>query len=890
MRLIEMWYRLTASFRRRRLERDLEDEVAFHLAMRQASLSANGAASDAARLAARRRFGNPAVLKEQMRDMWTFPSFESIVQDIRYALRSLRRSPGFAATAIAALAIGIGGNTAIFSLVDALRARALPFEDPARLVQLSGNVLRAKIERRGASYPDYLDWRAQSRSFEDMAAFDGQLLTLASTGEPERISTEFVSAPYFSLLGIRPSLGRVFRADEDDVAKPVPVAVIGDGLWRRRFEADPRIVGQTITLNARAHTVVAVMPAGFKGLTDAAEAWIPFALYAPPRTMANRGSRGFSVLARLKPGVNMAAAQSEMDAISTRLEQAYPDSNEKRAVEVGPLDVELVGGLRPALVALMAAVAFVLLIACANVANLLIARMEARRRDIAVRTALGAGRGRLVRQLITESCVLTMLGAAVGLLLARVSVQALLAWSPVTFPSFVAPGLDVRVAAFTVAVSLACGILVGLAPGLQAPSADLSDSLKESSKGSGGQQSHRVRNSLVVAEVALAVVLLVGAGLMIRSARNLAALSPGFDPGQVLTLHASIPRVSGPAVSAPAPGAPPRPVVEGRALLERIRALPGVAEVGLGNDVPLDGNAGASFYAAEGQPADDAQNVPRGYVHVVTPGFFGALRIPIVAGRTFSDSEATSASNAVIVSERVVSRFWPGQDPIGKRIKFGALTSTSPWMSIVGVVGDVKYRGLPDNPTADPDIYLPFADRNQQVAIVVRTLVPPSSAAGSVRAAIRGAGPSIAIYGVATMDELVRRRTAPSRFIMWLMGIFAAIAVLLSVVGIYGVMSYLVTQRTREIGIRLALGAQVSEIMHLILGDGVRWIGAGIVIGAVSATLLQRFVTPFLYGVPSVNESVGLAVVVLLPVALMACLVPAIRAVHVDPLTALHHE
>ena len=894
--LSSLRHRLIAIVRRRRLDRDLDDELAFHLAMREADYRTDGLSADAAREQARRQFGNVTHLKEQTRDMWTFPSLESFRQDIRYALRTLRKAPGFTFVAVFALAVGIGGNTAIFSLVDAIRSRALPYPDPDRLVQLWGNVQRARVERRGASYPDYLDWRAQSKSFEDIAAVDAQWMTFVGSDEPERIQTEFVAAPYFSLLGVSPARGRVFEASEDVVARPVQVVVLSDGFWKRRFGADPQVIGRTLTLccAARQYTVVGVMPPGFKGLSDTAELWVPFAMYASPATMADRGSRGFVALARLKPEVSVAAAQSDMDAVSRRLEQAYPNTNEKRAVEISPLAVELFGNLRPALLTLMAAVGFVLLIACANVANLLIARSETRRREIAVRTALGAGRGRLLRQLVTESCVLTLLGAAVGLVFARVAVSTLIAQSPVTFPSFATPDLDLRVALFTIAVSFACGLLVGLVPGLQAHTPDLSNALKESARASGGRQSLRVRSALVVAEVSLAVVLLVGAGLMIRSVRNLATLNPGFDPHSVLTLHASIPRTSPPpaAQAAGTPAPPSRPVVEGRVLLDRLRAIPGVAAVALGNDLPLDSGGGsATFYTAEGQPPVNAQNMPRIYVHRVTPDFFTTFRIPFASGRTFTDAEVSPTSPAVIVSEGVVKRFWPGQDPIGKRVKFGGSpTSTSPWMSIVGVVGDVKYRGLPQNPTADPDIYLPFTDRNSLVGLALRTTVSPASLIPTVRAVVRETDPSIPLYSIATMDEQVSGQTSQSRFTMWLMGVFAACALMLAVVGIYGVMSYLVSQRTREIGIRLALGAKGQDILRLVVGNGARLIGAGIAIGIAASFALQRLVSSLLFGVTAADAAAGLAVVILAAVAMLACYLPALRATRVSPLKALRYE
>jgi putative ABC transport system permease protein len=894
--LSSIWHRLVALVRRRRLERDLENEVAFHLAMREADLRAGGVPDPAAREMARRRFGNVTYLKEQTRDMWLFPSLESIAQDVRFALRTLRKTPGFTIVAVVALAIGIGGNTAIFSLVDAVRARALPYQEPERLVQLWGNVQRARVERRGTSYPDYADWHAQATSFEEMAALDGGTMTLFTTEEPERLSVELVSPGYFSILSVAPAQGRTIRPEEDVVGNPANVVVLSDGLWRRRFGSDPAIIGKQITLNTRVCTVIGIMPPGFKGLTDSAELWAPFAFTGSAQAMANRGSRGFAPVAKLKKGVSLAAAQSEMDAIARRLEAAYPQTNEKRGVEVSPLDVELVGALRPALSMLMAAVAFVLLIACANVANLLMTRSEARRREIAVRTALGAGRGRLLRQLITESCVLTVIGAAVGLLLAQASIGALLAASPVTFPSFVAPTLDLRVAAFTIGVSLACGILVGLAPGLQAKAVDLSNMLKEAARGSGGKRSQQVRGALVIAEVSMAVVLLIGAGLMIRSVRNLMALDPGFNPSSVLTLRVNIPRASAAAVQpspAGAPSTPPAPpplVVQARSLVQRVRAVPGVVAATLSNDLPLDGSAGAVFYTAEGQPAVNAQNIPRAYIHAVSPDFFATLGIPLTQGRTFTDNELIPQATAVIVSDQVVKRFWPGQDPIGKRIKFGAVDSNNPWLSIVGVAGDVKYRGLPENPTKDPDIYTPFVDRNTVAAIGVRTAGPPTAVASAVRSAIRAADPSITVYSVRSMDELIGNQTAQSRFIMWLMGAFAAIALSLAVIGIYGVMSYLVAQRTREIGVRLALGAAGGDILRLVVGNGARLIAVGIVGGVAAAFVLKRLVSTLLFGVTALDAAAAVAVAVLASVALAACYVPALRATRVSPMTALRYD
>jgi predicted permease len=812
--------------------------------------------------------------------------FDNVRTDVRHAFRSLRRSRGFAAVAILALAVGIGGNTAIFSVVDATRVQAIPYKDPERLVTLIGNVDRGTIERRGASYPDFLDWRAQAtRSFEDLAAVDPQMMTLGGIDEPERIETEFVSASFFSLLGATPALGRTFREDEDRLASPAAVIVLSDGMWRRRFGADPNVLGRAVTLTGQPFTVIGVMPPGFVGIEDVAELWVPFAQWAPRDTMTNRGNRGFDVLARLRAGVTLEAAQREVDTIASRLAREYPTTNDARGIEVSPLATELFGRLRVALQLLMAAIAFVLIIACANVANLLIARSEVRRREMALRMAIGAGRARLLQQLVTESCVLTLLGAAGGLVLADVMVGLLMTQSPVPLRAGFTPGVDARAAVFAIAVSLVCGIGVGLAPWLQIRVADLSARLKESSRGSDGPRSQRLRNALVVAEVALAIVLLVGAGLMIQSVRKLAAADPGFDPDSLLTVHISVPSASTPR----APGTPARPVVTSRELLDRVGAVPGVAAVALGNDTPYGGGSSATSYSAEGQDGVfTGQNRPRTYQHRVSPGFFAALRIPFVSGRTFLDSEVSATPAAVVVSERVVSRFWPGQDPLGKRIKLG-LDPESPWLSIVGVVRDVRYRRVAEQ-DRDPDIYLPFADRNSQIGLVIRTTVPPATMIEPVRAAIRAANPSIPIYNVASMDERIGRQSGFSRFITWVMGVFAGMALWLCALGIYGVMSYVVTQRTREIGIRLALGAQPREVLRTIVGSGARLVVAGVAIGSVASVALRRVVSTQLLDIPLTDPAAGLALALFVLVGLAACFVPGLRATRLDPVRALHHE
>jgi predicted permease len=815
--------------------------------------------------------------------MWML---ESVRQDVWYAFRTLRRSPAFAAVAIVVLALGIAGNTAMFSLVDAVRLRALPYAESDRLVILWGNVMRANLERRGASYPDFVDWRSEATAFEGLAAGDETRMTLSGAGEAVRILVEMVSASYFPLLRVEAAIGRTFTRDEDVVPQQVAVVVLSDAFWRRHLNADPAIVGQKMVLDARPYTVIGIMPAGFRGIGDRADVWIPFVMSNSAEGLAQRGSRGFQVLGRLKPGVSRIQAQAELDTISRRLERAYPETNEKRGVEVSPLDEELLGGVRPALRALMVAVAFVLLIACANVANLLLARSEARQREIAVRTAIGAAWSRIFRQLVTESLVLTGIAALLGLGLAAAGLRVLLQTSPVAFPSFVHPQINMRVALFTAIVSMATGILLGLAPAMHGRISGLSQALKESARGSDGTRARTVRSVLVVAEISIAVILLVGAGLMIRTVQQLVAIDPGFNPDRVVTARVSIPRQA-PAADSDGPA----PLVVGaRTLLDRVRALPGVAAASLVSDPPLSGLNSAVFYSAEGQAGTDAQTMPRAYVHRVLPDFFAAIGIPLRRGRTFLDTELTPASRVVIASEHVAARFWPGQDPIGKRIKVGTLASQNPWLTIVGVVGEVKYRALPENPTTDPDLYFPFVDQAQQVSMIIRTSGAPGSLVPSVRQAIRAVDPAIPVFAVFTMAERIAEQTAQARLTTWIMTGFGAMALLLSVLGIYGVMSYLVSQRTREVGIRMALGATPREIVRLIVGRGVRLIATGVLVGVIASIALQRLMSALIYRASVLDALTAVAILTLAAAGLLACYLPALRAARVDPLVALRAD
>jgi predicted permease len=881
--------RLLSLLRRGRRARDIDDEIAFHLAMRQAEHERDGLAPEIARRTAARQFGNITAVKEQTRNMWTFPSFESFAQDLRYALRTLRRAPAFALVAVLVLAIGIGATTGMFSLVETMLVRGLPYPQADRLVVLIGNVQRAAgVERRGNSYPDHVDWRARATSFEEMAAYTALNTTLQGVDEPEPIPSEAVSPPYFKLLGVSPTHGRGFRPEEDAVPNRDAVVILGEGLWRRRFGADPSIVNRTIQLGTRTFTVVGIMPAGFTGVSDTAQLWIPFTMSGRP--FDNRGSRGFQTLARLKPGATIAEARAELDTISRQLAAAYPQTNDKRGVEVSPLADEVLQQLRPVVLSLMAAVTLVLLIACANVAGLLIGRSDARQREIAVRTALGAGPGRLLRQLVTENCVLAMLGALAGMAIAQISLPSLIAASPVAFPTFVRPQLSLSVLAFGIGIALLSGVILGLAPMMHTRLPRLGDALKTSSRGgSSGMRSQRLRSALVIVEVALAVVLLAGAGLMIRSIQKLAAIDPGFEAANVLLLNATIARQTAPPAAPGAAAAAPAPFVSSHTdLLDRIRAVPGVEAASLASDLPF-GGASAIFYSAEGDATVDAETLPRAYIHRVTPEFFATLRIRLEAGRAFLPSEEQPDSPAVIVSHNVTRRFWPNQDPVGKRIKFGAPGSQNPWMTIVGVVDEVKYRGLPENPTRDPDLYLPYTDRATQ-GVVVRTRVEPSSLASAVRAAIRDGNASILAFNARTLADLVAQQASASRFTTWLLSVFAATALVLSVVGLYGVMSYLVAQRTREFGIRLALGASRLEIVRRVMRDGTWRVAIGAAIGLAATTGLARVLAGLVYGVGTFDISSLLAVATLVVVAIVACGIPAVRATRVDPAMALRSE
>jgi predicted permease len=874
----------------RRTRREFDDEINAHIEMLTERFLAQGMTHEDARNAARRQLGNLTSIKETRNDMQTWPWLDTWWQDLRHGARLLVRNKGFAVVAVLTLALGIGANTAIFSVVNAAILRPLPYPDPGRLVVLWGNVKRVRIERRGASYPDFRDWRTQSRSFSALAAFDDSRFALTGIGASEQIPGEYVSQPYFALLGISAQLGRTFSPEEDDVPLRNPVAVLSDGAWKRLFGADPAIVGHQIQLEGRAYTVVGVAPPGFRGLSDQAEVWVPFTMAASAADFAERGNRGFKVLARLRRGVSLSRAQAEMDGISSRLARAYPTTNEARGVEVSPLTREFFGDLRRPLLVLMAAVAFVLLIAATNVANLLLARSESRQHEMVIRLALGAGRGRLMRQLLAESAVLVAFGCAAGLALAHYGIRALLVTTPLQFPTFVHPTLDASVALFTVVVCCGMVLAFGMTPAAQACTTAFDEAIKQGAgRSTGSRRGARFRDALVVAELSISMLLLIGAGLMMRSLNRLAALDPGYDPDRVLQLRVSLPQMqpSGPD-GADKPDAAATAAAGG--ILRNIAALPSVESAALATDAPLAGGY-AVFYAAEGQGPVRAESMPRAYFHRVSPDFFHTLKTRFLFGRGFSEDEVHGKADVAIVTENLVNRFWHGQNPIGKRIKVGGASSTRPWLTIVGVVPDLNYRGLPRNPTSDPDLFQVFNERSRDFSVLVRTALPPTAMLAAIRSKLQQTEPAILIYDTATLEALVRREMSRPRFTGWLMTLFAGIALALSLIGIYGVISYAVGRRTREIGLRMALGAGRREVLRVVLGRGLTLVLAGMLAGVAAALALTRMLTTLIYNVSATDPvTFAAAAALLMAVALLACFIPALRASRIDPASALRNE
>jgi putative ABC transport system permease protein len=802
--------------------------------------------------------------------------------DLRYAWRSIWKSRATSLGAMLALALGVGATTTIFGLVNAVLLRPLPYPHSERLVEIWGNVQREVVERRGASFPDYFDWSKESKSFDGMAAWLTGGFIVYGAGEPTQVSSETIDGPYFELLGVTPIVGRLFQ-QTDHRADATPVAVIGERMWEERFGRAPDAIGRSLQLGSRVFTVIGVVPAAFRGRSDQAEVWTPAWTTFPPAALADRGSRSFPALARLKEGVSIEAAQAEMNVISARLEKMYFATNEKRGAEVASLASQVFQNIRPAVAILFGAVALVLLIACANVASLLLARSETRRREMSLRRAIGAEDKQLIRLLLIESAILVVIGAAAGFVVSDWAQRALLTLSPVQLPSFAAPSIDWRTFLFLGGICVLTTIGIGLAPLGSVRGGSLAQSLREDAVAARGAGRVSTLRFIVVGEVAIAVALLVGAALLGRSFAALLDFDPGFNAQNLLTMRVQLPA---PAPPADGQGNPPPPASV-LPLLEKMRAVPGVQTAALASSIPLTG-ASAIFYAAEGQVQVDATNRPRAFVHRVTPEHFDTLGIKLIDGRTFTASEMTPSSTAVVVSRRVADRFWPGQSAVGRRIKQGDLTAKTPWLTIVGVVAEANLRGIPRNPTADPDLYFPFNDRTRSFAVLLRTHVDPASVATAARDALKQAEPAVAIFGVRTIDTLVATQLAPARFLSWLTGSFATVALALAVIGLYGMLSYWVRRRTAEIGIRAALGADRTRLLSLVVGQAITMAVIGVTVGAVLAAFLTRYIETTLYAVQAMDwvSFLGTAAVMLLA-SIVASLAPALKALRLDPVVAL---
>jgi len=809
-------------------------------------------------------------------------TMDTLAQDVRYALRALAQQRAFAIVAVVTLALGVGANAAIFSVVNAMLLRPLPYPAAERLVMVWTTT---GTGQSAAAWPEYLDWRAQSRSFEEMAVARHQSVTLVGGAEPERVTGAFVSSTLFDVVGARPELGRTFRPEETDPTTAQPVAVISHGLWTRRFGADPAILGRTLIFNGQPRAVIGVIGpefepgrAPFDGWFMGTEVWLPVADFPNANGLA-RGQTELGVVGRLRPGVTPAAAQAELAVVAERLQKAYPDTHAHRTVIVRPLHEELVSDVRPALLILLGSVALVLLIACANVANLLLARAAHRQREMALRSALGAGRGRLVAQLLTESMVLAVAAGVLGTMVGALALRGLLALVPanVGLPADLA--IDRTVLAFTAGLSVLTGVVFGLLPAWQASRPDLVAVLREGGRSVGGAARRRFRDGLVVAEIALSLVLLVGAGLLLRSVLALQGAEPGFRSERLLTMEFRLPtaRYTEPAQMA----------AFFHAILERMRAVPGVESVALARAVPFSGNRGSSAYEVDGLAPPAPGREPQTQTNIVSTGYFRTMGIPILQGREFEDRDTADSTPVAVVGATFARTAWPGQDPLGKRFR---LKERPQWLTIVGVVGDIRHGSFAEAPS--PQAYTPH-DQDPRIfaCVLARTTGDPMAMAAPIRQAIWSVDAQQPVWRVRSMESLLAAARGPARAMSVLIAIFAAVALLLAAVGIYGVMAYLVAQRTREIGIRMALGASAHAVMRMVVGRGLALTLAATIIGIAGAAALSRTLATLLFGVAPLDPVTFVtAAAVLGGVALLASYLPARRAARVDPVVALAEE
>ena len=805
------------------------------------------------------------------------------MRDIRYGIRSLLKRPGATAVALVTLALGIGVNTAIFSAVDSVLLRPLPLKDPERLVSIWEQTLQLGIQQNEVAPANFFDLRDQSQVFEGIGAYGPQDLNLIGGGEPERLDGQLVSANVFSILGVAPALGRTFLPDEDRPGQE-HVVVLSDALWQRRFNRDPSILNRTITLNGEPFTVVGVMPRGFFFPVRETELWMPWAM--EPDQASGRGDHYLRLVGRLKPGTTLERANANVGAIAQRLSAEYPRTNEGLGFTVHSLHQDYVGDLRLPILVLFAAVGLVLLIACVNVANLQLARATTRRREIAIRIALGAGRWTIVRQLLIESLLLATAGGLLGVLGAVWSVEAIAKLLPENLSKLQGVNIDARVFLFTLGVSVLTAIVFGGVPALLAartkPGATLSDVARDAAGGSSGRL---VRRVLVVSEVALAVVLLVGAGLLIRSFQLLRQVDPGFTTENVLTMRMVLPM--------PKYAKPEARRAFYDETLRRIKEQPGVESAGMITFVPLSFGGMKFSFSVEGHPPPNDIDLPFAFYRVVSPDYFRTLDIALQRGRFFEAHDTADSQPVVLVNRRLAEQFWPNEDPIGKRLKIGPLDSPNAWLTVVGVTGDVRQAGFYDE--LRMDLYVPYAqERRVFVAprdLVVRTKADAASVVGAVRQAVWAVDKDQPISDVRTMDQVFAAAISQERFQALLLGLFAALALMLASVGLYGVISYSVAQRTHEIGVRIALGAQPHDVLRLVIRQGMMLTLTGLIVGIAVGSVATRVLSDMLYGVTTRDPlTFGLVPLLLLLVALLACYLPARRATKVNPMVALRYE
>jgi len=800
-------------------------------------------------------------------------------QDLRYGIRMLVSRPGFTSIAVLALALGIGANTALFSVVNAVVLRPLPFKNPDRLVAVNEINQKRPTERNNVSYRNFVDWQQRARTFEQIAVYRYERFVLRTGDERVPVSGARVSAGLFPMLGATPELGRVFTTEEDRVGAN-PLAVVSHGFWISRLGGQRDLSETTVELDDQRVNVVGVMPASFKFPDDDAQIWLAVGPAANERIMANRSVHVCFAVARLKPGVDLAAAQADMTAVAQEIQEADPGADPEHSVRLVPLHEQVVGEIRPALMTLLGAVGFVLLIACANVGNLLLAHAAGRQREIAIRTALGASRWRVVRQLLTESILLSLIAGAVGFLTALWGVDVLVKVLPDFVPRAKEIGVDSSVLGYTILISLVTGVVFGLAPAVQASKPDLNETLKESSGGAaGGSGSQRLRSMLVVAELALSLVLLIGAGLMIKSFWRLQQVNPGFNVDHLVSVMVSLPESSYKTRA--------QVVDFYKGITERLITLPGVRDASAVSRLPITGGEGQGGLTIEGRPFPPGE-APGATFRRNLPNYFRTMGIPLIAGREFDDRD-DGTQKVVIISQSMASRYWPEDDPIGKRIKVGT-PENEPWLTIVGVVGDVKNEGLAVEPTIAT--YEPFAQRPRlTMTIVARTEGDPGRLISTIRDQTREMEKEIMFLDASTMDDRVSATLKPQRFNMMLLAIFAALALVLASLGIYGVISYTVAQRTREIGIRMALGARGQDVMRLVVRDGLLLALVGTGIGLGGAFVATRLMRTLLFEVSTTDAlTFGITSFLLIGVAIVASIVPAFRATRVDPVVALRYE